>query len=162
MSETKNSASATVEARVSEPLRCSPEQLYDAWLDPQQIRQWMASSLKSIGLAGDLKRIETDPRVGGKFCFSDMRNGGEAIHVGSYLALERPRLICFTWIAGMNVVDAETEANPSKVTLTIEPAPNGCIATLVHEMDAQWAEYVSRTEASWARMLRAIEALVVA
>lgn len=153
--------SGKVEARVSQELRCTSEQLYDAWLDPKQISQWMASSLKSIGLAGDLKRMETDPRVGGRFCFSDMRNGAEAIHVGSYLALERPSLICFTWIAGMNVVDAEM-ANPSKVTLTIEPAPNGCIATLVHEMDAQWAEYVSRTEASWARMLRAIEALVVA
>lgn len=161
MSEIKNAALSTVEARVSVPLRCPPEHLYDAWLDPKQIRQWMASSLKSIGLAGDLERIETDPRVGGKFCFSDMRNGAEAIHVGRYLTLERPKQIVFTWMVGESVEEAEKEANPSKVTLSIEPAPDGCIATLVHEMDAQWAEYVSRTEASWSRMLKAVESLVV-
>lgn len=151
-----------IEARVGEQLRCTPEQLFSAWLEPPQIRQWMASALKTYGLPGELRRIETDARVGGKFCFSDMRNGAEAVHVGSYLELERPRRIVFTWMVGATAEEAEKETNPSKVTLKIEPAADGCIATMVHEMDAKWAEYVSRTEDGWRRMLRAIEALYAA
>ncbi len=82
------------------------------------------------GLAGDIKRVEIDARVGGKFFFSDMRDGTEARHWGTYLELDRPRKIVFTWI-----VDESEEADPSKVTLTIEPDPDGCIATIVHEME---------------------------
>lgn len=148
-----------IEARVNLQLHCSPEQLYDAWLDPEQIRAWMSQSLKSFGLTGELRRIETDPRVGGKFCFSDMRNGVEAIHVGRYLTLERPRVIAFTWMIGESVEEAEKEEHPSKVTLTIEPAEGGCLARMVHEMDAKWADYVTRTEDGWTRMLKAIELL---
>jgi uncharacterized protein YndB with AHSA1/START domain len=156
-----SNAQVRIEARVKQPLRCSAEQLYDAWLDPTQIREWMASSLKAIGLAGDVQRVETNPLVGGKFCFSDLRNGAEAIHVGRYLVLERPHEIVFTWIVGSTVEEAEKEGNHSKATLTIEPAGDGCVATMVHEMDAKWVEYVSRTEASWTRMLKAIEAQVL-
>jgi uncharacterized protein YndB with AHSA1/START domain len=141
-----------IEARSQQELNCSAEQLYDAWLDPEKIRIWMSSSLKSFGLSGDLRRIETDPRLGGRFCFSDMRNGFEAVHVGEYLVLDRPRKIVFTWIPG-----ASSDANevPSKVTLLIEPVADGCAATILHEMDAKWAEYLSRTEDSWSRMLKA-------
>ncbi len=150
----------TIEARSQQSLSCSAEHLYDAWLDPEKVREWMANSLKSIGLAGDMRRVETDPRVGGTFCFSDMRNDAEAIHVGRYLVLERPHTIVFTWMVGNSVEEAEKEANPSKVTLSIEAAGGGCFATIVHEMDAKWAEYVSRTEASWSRMLKAVDALL--
>ena len=45
----------------------------------------------NLGLAGDMKRVEIDARVGGKFYFSDMRDGTEARHWGTYLELDRPR-----------------------------------------------------------------------
>src|SRR5262249_502534 len=118
----------------------------------EQARVWMAASLQSFGLPGDIKRFEIDARVGGKFFFSDMRGGMEAKHWGTYLELDRPRKIVFTWI-----VDASEEANPSKLTLTIDPEPDGCVATVVHGMDPKWAEYVSRTEEGWGRMLRHID-----
>jgi uncharacterized protein YndB with AHSA1/START domain len=147
--------SAKIEARVSHHFKARPERVYDAWLDPDQVREWIAAALKRLGLAGDIRRIEIDARVGGKFFFSDMRDAQEARHWGTYLELDRPRKIVFTWI-----VDESEEANPSKVTLTIEPEASGCAATIVHEMDAQWAEYVSRTESGWARMLEEVERLL--
>jgi uncharacterized protein YndB with AHSA1/START domain len=78
-----------------------------------------------------------------------MRDGKEARHWGIYLELDRPRKIVFTWI----VAESE-EADPSVVTLTIQPEADGCIATIVHEMDATWAEYVSRTEVGGAGSCR--------
>ena len=141
-----------IEARVSHHFKATAEPVYDAWLDPEQVRLWLAASMKSFGLAGDLRRIEIDARWGECFFFSDMRDGTEARHWGNYLELVRPRRIAFTWI-----VDESEEANPSKVTLTIQSKAEGCVATIVHEMDEAWREYVSRTETGWARMLEHVE-----
>jgi uncharacterized protein YndB with AHSA1/START domain len=144
--------SSKIQARVVHRFKVPAERVYDAWLNPDQVRVWIAAATRSLGLAGDVRRVEIDPRVGGRFFFSDMRDGQEARHWGTYLQLDRPRTIVFTWI-----VDESEEADPSKVTLTIEPEPDGCTATIVHEMDAKWAEYLARTENGWARMLHAVD-----
>jgi len=137
-------------AKVTHRCEATAEQMYDAWLRPDVARVWMAASLQSHGLPGDIRNVEIDARVGGRFLFTDVRPDGEARHWGTYLELERPHRIVFTWI-----VDESEEADPSKVTLTFEPDGDGCIATLVHEMDAAWAEWVSKTEDGWLRMLTA-------
>lgn len=144
-----------IEARVTHAFRISPEQVYEAWLTPLLVRRWMAAALQEMGLAGDLRRVEIDPHIGGKFFFSDQRGELEAKHWGTYLELEPARKIVFTWIVSEN-----DEADPSRVTITLPPQEQGCLVTLVHQMDSQWAEYVPRVEASWSRMLRHIEALL--
>ena len=58
-------------------------------------------ALKNLSLAGDIRRIEIDARVGGQFFFSDLRDGEEARHWGKYLELDRPRKIVFTWIVDL-------------------------------------------------------------
>jgi len=92
----------------------------------------MRAALQSMGLSGDVGQIEIDPKVGGAFLFTDMRDGTEARHWGTYLELDRPRKIAFTWI-----VDLTEEPDPSKVTMTIELDGAGCAATIVHELDAK-------------------------
>ena len=144
-----------VEARVTQRFKASADRVYDAWLNPAQVRLWMTAALRSFGLPGDIQRIEINARVGGKFFFSDIRDGTEAKHWGSYLELDRPRKIVFTWI-----VDESEEGNPSVVTLTIDPEADGCVATIVHELDAQWIEFVSQTEGGWSRMLNEVENLL--
>jgi uncharacterized protein YndB with AHSA1/START domain len=144
-----------VEARVSHQFKASAERVYEAWLTPALIRTWMSASLKTHGLSGEVCRVEVDARVGGKFFFSDMRPQGEACHWGTYLELEPGRKIVFTWI-----VDESGEADPSKVTLTIEPKGAGCVVTIVHEMDRQWIDYVQRTEGGWSRMLTQVDHLL--
>jgi uncharacterized protein YndB with AHSA1/START domain len=147
--------SSKIEARVTHRFKVSAERVYDAWLSPAQARLWLAAALKSLGLAGEIERVEIDARVGGQFFFSDLRDGTEARHWGTYLELDRPQKIVFTWI-----VDESEEADPSVVTLTIEPEATGCVATIVHTMDAKWIEYISRTESGWGRMLHEVEMLL--
>jgi uncharacterized protein YndB with AHSA1/START domain len=147
--------SSKIEARVTHRFKAPAERVYDAWLNPDQVRMWLGAALKSHGLSGEIRRIEIDPKVGGKFFFSDMRGGQEARHWGTYLELDRPRKIVFTWI-----VDESEETNPSTVTLTIQSEGTGSVATIVHEMDAKWIEYVSRTEGGWARMLGEVDRLL--
>ena len=143
-----------IQAKANHRYSLEPQQVYDAWLDPEKVRIWLSSSLKVGGLAGDVRQIQIEPRVGGKFLFSDFRNGKEVQHWGTYLELKRPHLIVFTWI-----VDAAQESDPSKVTITFVPNGEGCVVTIAHEMDAAWIEYVSRTEQGWTRMLKSIEAM---
>ncbi|MEZ5400686.1 MAG: SRPBCC domain-containing protein [Bryobacteraceae bacterium] len=128
-----------------------PEAVYDAWLVPTAIRTWMQVALRATGLAGDIQRVEVDAVAGGGFFFSDRRGEVEARHWGKYLELDRPRRIVFTWIT-----EESEEADPSVVTLTIEPDGDGCVATIDHEMDDAWLEYKERVEQGWGRMLRAI------
>ena len=88
---------ATVEACAEHMFRASPERVFDAWLEPELVTQWMSAALKQFGLTGDIRRVEVDARVGGRFTFSDLREAGEAVHWGTYLEIDRPRKLVFTW-----------------------------------------------------------------
>ncbi len=142
----------TVEARVTHRFRASAERVFDAWLRPDMVRAWGQRPLPGMGPM-DVRRVEIDPRVGGKFTFSDMRPDGEAVHWGYYLDIDRPRKLVFSWFTS----EEDEQENNSVVTLTIEPRADGCDATIVHRMDAKWAEYVERTETGWGGMLQQID-----
>ena len=138
-----------VEAKVKQSFKSAAEHLYDAWLNPKQVRQWLEKSLKSMGLSGEIRRVEIDARVGGKFTFSDMRETGEAVHWGYYRELERPRRIVFSWF----VSEEDEIADSSLVTLAIEPHDEGCTASITHSLEARYAEYIPQTEKGWNAML---------
>lgn len=144
-----------VEAKVTYHFKASPERVFDAWLDPAMVRKWMSLPSPLLG-AMDVRRIEIDPRVGGRFTFSDMREAGEAVHWGFYREIDRPRRLVFTWFTSQE----EEEENSSVVTLTIEPTADGCVATIVHRMDAQWREYVKQTEKGWHSLLAQIDSFL--
>lgn len=134
----------------------SAERVFDAWLDPLKIRAWSEMALNESGLTADIRRVEVDARVGGRFTFSDMRPEGEAIHWGTYLVIDRPRKLVFTWFTS----DEEERENNSTVTITLQPDGPGCLVTLVHEMNPKWAEYARQTEKGWSTMLAQIGKLL--
>ncbi len=144
--------SARIQARVTHRFDASPERVFDAWVRPESVRRWLKAALTDMGLEGDTREVRVDARPGGSYCFSDMRSGREARHWGTYLEFDRPRRLVFTWIT-----DESEEADPSVVTLTIEPEGAGCIAALVHDMGAAWSAYLARTQDGWEKMLRAID-----
>ena len=144
-----------IEVKVSHRFRASAERVYDAWLNPDKVRVWMRTAGQSMGLSGDIGQIEIDPKVDGAFLFSDMRDGVETKHWGTYLELDRPHRIVFTWI-----IDEAEESDPGRVNLTIELDGEGCIVTIVHDMDAKWADYEEQTKNGWSCMMQAIDALL--
>ena len=147
-----------IEATVNQRFPHSAEQVYESWLQPDSIRLWMHSALVAMGLPGELVVIEVDARVGGKFCFSDKRPMGEVFHWGTYKHLDFPNRIAFTWNAGMSRL--ATDDDLSLVTISIAPNATGCEVSLVHAMDAQWKDYLQRTENGWKNMLLHIERLL--
>lgn len=148
-----------IEAKVTHRFKASPSQVYDTYLDPERARLWQRAWLQQSGLKGELTECQIDPVVGGQFLFADWRDEGEARHWGTFKALHRPTRIAFTWIT-----DPSQEADPSLVTIIIEPEPDGpgAVATLYHEMDAQWADTIKQTERGWIAMLMGIDAMLIA
>lgn len=139
----------SVEAKVEHRYNKLAEQVFDSWLQPDQVRIWLRAALLNMDLPGDVRRVEIDARVGGHFTWSDMREGGEAVHWGSYLSIERPHRLVFTWFTNPK----DEAENASVVTLTLQPSDTGCVATLRHEMKADYAQYLSQTEQGWSAML---------
>jgi uncharacterized protein YndB with AHSA1/START domain len=149
------STASTIEAKVTHRFRASPEEIYEAWLEPEIIRSWMSLDVPDKGI-GEVMTIETDPQEGGRFLFTDRRADGEARHWGNYTSLHRPHKIAFTWVTA-----ADQEDEPSLVTIVILPHPAGGTAvTLTHDVDERWADYLGQVEKGWGVMLAQMEALL--
>lgn len=142
---------AGIEVRVVRYFEAAPERVFDAWLVPRVLGQWMfGPHVRNENVV----RLDVDPRVGGGFSLKVERNGQLIDHVGRYLQIERPHRLVFTWaIAGMS------DETPSQVEIDIAASGSGCVLTLIHRMDAQWSDYAQRTQDGWSAMLDALAGL---
>lgn len=100
-------------------LKATPEQIYQAWLDPAMITRYMTMS-------PDLRCEEAsaDPRVGGHFAFT-MVGDNRSPHTGTYTALDPFSRIAFTW-------QSPWSAPESAVTITLTPVDGGTDVVLTH------------------------------
>lgn len=132
----------------------SADEVYAAWLEPAAVRVWMQRNLERTGRSARVSEIAIDPRVGGKYRFSDIDDEGrENPAWGYYRELVPGRRIVFTWF----VEPAEEAEDNSTVALELRPDREGCVAIMSHEMDAQWADYIEPTARAWKGMLESIE-----
>jgi len=140
-------AKPPVNVRVTRRFNASPERVFDAWLDPGMIGRWMfGPTLRDE----EVTRISLDARIGGSFSFVVRRQGEEVDHVGEYLEIDRPRRLVFTW--------GIAQGDSSRVIIDIVSRKTGCELTLTHELHPDWADYASRTQAGWTKMLDALAA----
>lgn len=120
----------------------SAERVYHAWLDAAIAGKWLFATPQ-----GTMVRAESDPRVGGKFVFTELRGGEEVAHLGEYLELECPGKIVFRF--GVPKYTSETQ----RVTVTIVPTAAGCELTVVQECPPQLAWIAKNAEAGWKGLL---------
>lgn len=141
----------TLDVTVHRTFTASAERVFDAWLTPRLLGQWMMGP----GIREEkLLRLDVDPRVGGRFSMLVERDGERIDHVGEYLVIERPHRLSFTWtIAG------EADQDGSRVDIVITPSPSGCELRLTHALPRAWADYADRTQHGWSTMLDALHAL---
>lgn len=140
-----------IEAVVVHQYPFPAERVFDCWLQTDAIRSWMSAALQAMGLPGEVGTVEVDPKVGGKFQFTDRRPQGEAFHWGTYKIVDRPTCLAFTWNASNRFEETDNEL--SLVTITLTPNEKGCYVRLVHSMDHQWKEYLERINNGWNNML---------
>ncbi|CAN4279557.1 SRPBCC domain-containing protein [Pseudoxanthomonas sp. LjRoot125] len=141
----------TVDVSVQRVFPVPAERVFDAWLTPRLLGQWMFGP----GVRDEkVLRLDVDPRVGGRFSMLVERGGQRIDHVGEYLVIDRPHRLSFTWgIAG------ESDQDGSRVDIVIAPTPMGCELRLTHALPRAWADYADRTQQGWAHMLGALHAL---
>jgi uncharacterized protein YndB with AHSA1/START domain len=109
---------------VKKQFSVSADIIYDAWLDPEAIKEFMKpADVVSV------PEPKMDTTVGGEYLFN-MHVGDNVLpHKGMYKALERPNKIEFTWNS-MN-----TNNEDSLVTIFIKATgDNSCELTLIHEL----------------------------
>jgi uncharacterized protein YndB with AHSA1/START domain len=117
----------------------APERVFDAWLDPAIARGFLFATPK-----GTLVRVDIDARVGGGFTIT-RRDGGDVDHIGSYLEIDRPRRLVFTF--GV----PKFSSTITRVELHIQPESGGCELTLTHYgVDAEWSD---RSREGWGKIL---------
>ncbi len=137
---------ATITVRVKHHFTASPERVFDAWLDPEKARRFLFATA-----AGQMVRVETDPRVGGRFTFTDRRDGEDVEHTGEYLEIDRPRRLVFTFAV------SKYSSLVTQVTIEIVPMDVGCELTLTHE--GVPPEYAERNVEGWSRILAGLAAI---
>lgn len=133
----------TVEVEVSRHLAAPPEQVFDAWLDPDAVGKWLFATPE-----GRMERVEVDPRVGGGFRIEERRVDDLAEHFGTYVEIDRPHRLVFDF--GTSFSDT-----PTRVTVTIAPEGDGSCVTLRHE--GVWADWGDRTRQGWGMILEGLE-----
>jgi uncharacterized protein YndB with AHSA1/START domain len=151
-----------VVARVSRAFAASPERVFDAWLDPDKVHVWWKASAAAAGRGATetVERIHIDARLGGSFSFLVRRDGQLIDHTGTYLEIDRPRRLVFTWAARDIATPGDDSPDYSRVIIDIRPTPSGCEVTLSHEMHLDWKDFVDRAANAWRIMLDAIDELL--
>ena len=116
---TPSLASAAVVVR--RVIAASAEDLFDAWLDPEALAQWMRPGTINSTVA----RVE--PRVGGTYEITMQGQSGPIVHRGVYRHIERPKRLVFTWISG------PTEYQETLVTVDFVRVDNRTEVIVTHE-----------------------------
>jgi uncharacterized protein YndB with AHSA1/START domain len=138
-------AAATV--RVTRRFDASAERVFDAWLDVEK-----ASTFLFATASGRMVRAEIDARVGGSFTFVDRRDGEDVEHTGTYLEIDRPRRLVFSFSV------PKYSSAVTRVTVEISPIGSGCELVLTHE--GVLPEHSSQTESGWNGILEGLSSAV--
>jgi uncharacterized protein YndB with AHSA1/START domain len=109
----------TVTIRRTLPASC--EEVFDAWLDAEGMREWMSP--------GPVTHCEVslEPRVGGHFRIVMFAPGAEILNTGEFLVLERPARLQFTWIS------SRWSHQETLVTVELHRCGADCELVLTHE-----------------------------
>jgi uncharacterized protein YndB with AHSA1/START domain len=112
-------------AVVRQRLPAPPDVVFDEWTDAARLAEWMCPR------PARCLNVQADPRIGGTLRF-DIEEAGRTFQVsGTYLTLERPHRVAFTW-------SCSTWPDPTSqtvVTVTIEPdGAEASIMTIEHEL----------------------------
>jgi uncharacterized protein YndB with AHSA1/START domain len=115
---------------VRRTINATADELFDAWLDPQAMAQWMRPGSIQTTTAS------VDARVGGRYEIV-MRSATETYpHTGVYRVIDRPRRLVFSWCSrgteqreSLVTVDFVARGAGTEVVVTHQQLPEGAMAS---------------------------------
>jgi uncharacterized protein YndB with AHSA1/START domain len=124
--------------------------VYDEWLDPEALSDWMCPRPARV------TNIDLEPTVGGTLRIDVEENGTRFVVTCRYLELVRPRRLRFTW-------SCSTWPDPnfeSLVTVTLEPHGDG--ETLMRIEHALLPDHlIDQHQSGWTQIADQLAAEVV-
>lgn len=114
---------------VSRFYQASPEAAFDAWTIPASLEKW-------FGPPGyRAKVLSHDFHPGGVWRFLMVAADGQGFHhFGTFLEIDRPRRLAFTWASEEQVEGWRDEHGaPTRVTVEFEPHAGGVEVRITHE-----------------------------
>ena len=116
-----NAALADAAVVVRRTIAAPPEDLFDAWLDPQALAQWMRPGV----IRNTVARL--DARVGGRYEIVMTSDSESYPHSGEYRVIDRPHRLVFTWHS------RGTEQKETLVTVDFLARGEGTEVVVTHE-----------------------------
>ena len=117
--------------------------MFAAWLDPASLATWMCP--------GDVhSTAEVNATVGGSFRIVMHHHDEQVAHTGTYLAIEPPARLSFTWISPY------TDLLPSVVTVEFHERGRATEVVLTHERLP--ARHVDAHRKGWGDILEKLAA----
>lgn len=110
----------TLLVQLERSLPATPERVYDAWLNPQAMAQFLCPA---PGV--QLEDVSVDPRVGGAFSLTMVVGEARVPIEGDYRVMQRPHALHFGWRSHRTTADSE-------VQLTFAPQGDHTLMTLRH------------------------------
>jgi uncharacterized protein YndB with AHSA1/START domain len=101
----------TATVRVQRVMPAAPDLVFDQWLDPESLQEWMCPRPVRV------IDVTVEPHVGGGVRIDVDDSGTRVLISGQFLTIDRPNLLRFTW-ANSNWPDPTSE---SVVNVSFEP-----------------------------------------
>lgn len=131
---------------VSQHYATGPGAVFDAWLQPETLAQWLRMD------AAPPSAVALERRVGGAFEIRLRGDGAEVPLRGSYLEIDRPSRLMFTWVS------PGTDERESIVTLDLQPQGQGTRLTLTHD-GLPSAQHAQEHGTVWRGLLQQLQTL---
>ena len=81
----------TATVRVQRVMPATPEMVFDQWLDPESLEEWMCPRPVRV------VDVTVEPHVGGVVRFDVDDSGTRVLITGQFMTIDRPNLLRFTW-----------------------------------------------------------------
>jgi uncharacterized protein YndB with AHSA1/START domain len=138
----------TFSVSLSRTLAAPPEKIFDRWLIPTFVGNWMFGSHLGNEKVVDL---QNEVRPGGTYTYSIKRNGKDFLHDGEYLQIDRPNKLSFSWRE-----NAKKNTNKSKLTLSLESQDGKTKLKLSMQIDQALELYADEIKQQWSERLKAL------
>tara|TARA_R110002073_G_scaffold154027_2_gene309056 strand:+ start:190 stop:696 length:507 start_codon:yes stop_codon:yes gene_type:complete len=133
---------------ISRTLPVSAEKIFDRWLIPTFVGNWMFGNHLGNEKVIDL---QNEVRPGGSYNYRIKRNGKEVLQDGEYLHIDRPNRLSFSWRE-----TAKKNAHKSKVNLSLDPQEGKTKLKLTLQIDQTLEHYGDEIKQQWSERLKAL------
>ena len=133
---------------IEKTIKAPIERVFDAWLDPALLTRFM---LPASGMENP--RVTCDPRVDGRFEILMRVGDNEIPHTGSYLEIDRPNQLAFTW-------ESPESPEGSVVTLTFSAIGEGQTAVRLRHVKFLDERRRDNHEGGWGNILATLDGVM--